>query len=380
MAKPPDAHSLRPELQRSLLAWYRRYRRDLPWRRTRDPYAIWVSEIMLQQTQVNTVIPYYEKFLRQFPTVTQLALAEEEAVLAQWSGLGYYRRAKFLHRGARYVREQLNGKIPQEPEALKKIPGIGNYTAGAIASIAFDRPAPLVDGNVVRVLSRLFALKGHARDLGLQRRIWELAQDLVPRKYAGDFNQGLMELGATLCRVSLPDCGACPLLKICRAGTAGRAEDYPEPAPQKETERLHRVAAICERNGDILLVKRKNPRWFHGMWELPHDYCADPKDARDTLEQFLWKGLGLRLEQVQALPPTQHSITHHRIATQAWRGQVSGRIYPSQLFETIKFFPSSQWQTLALPNLDRKVLERNFMGTSSRKTLGKAKFLDKKEG
>jgi A/G-specific adenine glycosylase len=348
--------------RKKILAWYGRNKRDLPWRRTRDPYAIWVSEIMLQQTQVSTVIPYYEKFLRRFPTAQKLAQAEEEAVLAQWSGLGYYRRAKFLHRGARYVLQELQGKIPQETEQLKKIPGIGDYTAGAIASIAFDRPVPLVDGNVVRVLSRLFALTGHARDPKLQKQIWKLAEELVPSKQAGDFNQGLMELGATLCRVSLPGCERCPLLTLCQAAKAGKSEEYPEPAPQRKIQHLHRAAAICQRNGSILLVKRKNPRWFQGMWELPHEYCSNPSEAHDTLRHFLRETLGLQLKNPQALTPTQHSITHHRISTQAWSGQVSGPPSPSQLFETTKFFPISQWQTLALPNLDRKILRRNFLG------------------
>jgi A/G-specific adenine glycosylase len=353
-----------------LVKWYGQNKRDLPWRRTQDPYAIWVSEIMLQQTQVATVIPYYEKFLRRFPTVQKLAQAGEEAVLAQWSGLGYYRRAKFLHRGARYVTKDLKGKIPQAPEELKKIPGIGDYTAGAIASIAFDRPVPLVDGNVIRVLSRLFALKGHARDPRLQKNIWVLARGLVPKRSAGDFNQALMELGATLCRTSLPSCERCPLFTLCAAGQTGRAEDFPEPAPQKKTRQLHRVAAICQKDAHILLVKRKKPRWFEGMWELPHEYCDDPKEGQRTLTDFLLETLGLRLKDPRPVPTTHHQITHHRITTQAWSGRVSGPPSPSQLFDSIKFFSISQWRGLALPNLDRKVLQRNFTGSGRRKDLG----------
>jgi A/G-specific adenine glycosylase len=332
---------------------------------------------MLQQTQVSTVIPYYQRFLRCFPSIEKLAKADEEAVLAQWSGLGYYRRAKFLHRGAQYVQKELGGILPQQPELLKKIPGIGQYTAGAMASIAFDRPVPLVDGNVVRVLSRVFAMKGHARDPKLQRRIWKWAEQLVPRTRAGDFNQGLMELGATLCRVTLPGCERCPLLTLCRAARNGNPETYPESAPQKKTQALHRVAAICQRDGKLLLVKRKEPRWFQGMWELPHDYCTNPKEARGTLDQFLLQALGLRLKDPSPVGATQHSITHHRITTQAWSGPVTGSLRPLEVFERTEFFPISQWPDLALPNLDRKVLQRNFLGRSSRKALGPTKLSDK---
>ena len=198
-------------LQRRLLAWYRRHQRDLPWRRTRDPYAIWVSEIMLQQTQVATAIPYYERFLRRFPHVRALARAPMERVLKSWEGLGYYSRARNLRRAAQIVLAEHGGRLPEEPEALRKLPGIGRYTAGAISSIAFDRDEPVLDGNVIRVLCRVFLIRANPKSARTQKRLWKLAEELLPAGHASFFNQALMDLGATICMPSHPHCDRCPL-------------------------------------------------------------------------------------------------------------------------------------------------------------------------
>ncbi|HSG04908.1 MAG TPA: A/G-specific adenine glycosylase, partial [Nitrospiria bacterium] len=198
-------------LRKHLLAWYRKSRRDLPWRRTRDPYHILVSEIMLQQTQVDTVIPYYHRFLKAFPTVSKLSRAPERKVLKLWEGLGYYSRARNLHRAAKEVHSGFEGKVPDTLEKLESLPGIGRYTAGAVASIAFDRRTPIVDGNVKRVLCRLFAIEDDPAATSVKNRLWELAESLVPGKSPGDFNQALMEFGATLCRPRNPSCGECPV-------------------------------------------------------------------------------------------------------------------------------------------------------------------------
>src|SRR6185503_20273858 len=206
MAPDPRTASLR----RRLLAWYDRHGRDMPWRRTREPYPVWLSEIMLQQTQVATARPYYERFLKRFPTLDALADARPAEVLSAWSGLGYYRRARHLHEAVRRVRRDHGGRVPDDPEAFGALPGVGRYTTAAVLSICFDRPLAVLDGNVARVLSRLYALHESVRDPRGARRLWERAQALVPARNPGDWNQAVMELGAVICTPRAPRCGACP--------------------------------------------------------------------------------------------------------------------------------------------------------------------------
>src|SRR5262245_36972849 len=241
---PPRAFSTMEarKIRAKLLAWYDRNGRDLPWRRTRDPYAIWVSEVMLQQTQVKTVLGRYAHFLGRFPSVGALARAREADVLHAWQGLGYYSRARRLHQAARAVHERHAGLIPRSREGLLRLPGVGAYSAGAVASIAFGERVPVVDGNVVRVLTRLFALAGDPGRAPLRARLWDIASELVPDGRPGDFNQALMELGATLCTPRGPASGRCPLARECRARARGTADRLPElPARARTTE--VRVAA-----------------------------------------------------------------------------------------------------------------------------------------
>lgn len=240
-------------LARALLAWYRRRARDLPWRRTRDPYAIWLSEVMLQQTTVETVTPRYRRFLARFPTVEVLAAAHERDVLAEWSGLGYYARAKNLHRSAR--RLVLAGGFPRTVEGLRALPGVGAYTAAAVASIAFGVPEPVVDGNVVRVLCRLHGLRLDPKASATLRRVRELARPLVSGDEPGDRNQALMELGALVCTPRAPRCGGCPFRARCRANALGAPERYPR-RPKRKVPTNHRlVAGLARRRGRVLLVK-----------------------------------------------------------------------------------------------------------------------------
>ena len=238
----------------ALLAWYRRHRRDLPWRRTRDPYAIWVSEIMLQQTRVETVIPFYERFLVRFPTVGALARTPEPDVLAAWSGLGYYRRAKNLRAAAVAVMRDHEGRVPETVEGLRSLPGIGAYTAAAIASIAFGVPAAAVDGNVIRVIARREGLKGRRDDAGLRRDVKAKAEALAPGPSPGDWTQALMELGATICLPKEPLCERCPVASGCRALLDGRPDRYPEPLRAVRPRREHRVLLLVRHRRRILLI------------------------------------------------------------------------------------------------------------------------------
>jgi A/G-specific adenine glycosylase len=237
-----------------LLRWYRRHRRDLPWRRTSDPYAIWVSEIMLQQTRVETVVPFYLRFLERFPTIEALARAKEPHVLAAWSGLGYYRRAKNLRAAAAAIVRDHGGRLPASVDALRALPGIGPYTAAAIVSIAFGRPAAAVDGNVVRVLARWDGLEGRSDDARLRRRVERRAEALAPGPAPGEWTQALMELGATTCLPREPLCDRCPVSRTCVALKSGEPDRYPDPARSGTVRRERRVLLLLRRKSRYLLL------------------------------------------------------------------------------------------------------------------------------
>ncbi len=263
----PDSRAV----SRAIVRWFRRAHRDLPWRRTRDPYAIWVSEIMLQQTRVEAVVPHYERFLARYPTVHALADAASDDVLHAWSGLGYYRRARQLHAAAALVVREHAGALPAAEDALLALPGIGRYTAGAIRSIAFGKAAPIVDGNVARVLSRVYALAGGPGDRAWEKRLWELAAELVPKGAASAFNQGLMELGATVCVPRAPRCGDCPLAALCVAHARGREESYPPAKRRVAPRRVEQWAMVRVRakDGAVLMRRRAEGEVNAGQWEVP---------------------------------------------------------------------------------------------------------------
>jgi A/G-specific adenine glycosylase len=263
--RPTFDPALRPEL----LRWFDENRRDLPWRRTRDPYAIWLSEVMLQQTQVATVIPYFERFLARFPSVRTLAAAPLDEVLTHWRGLGYYARARNLHRAAQAIVERHGGALPGDLDALADLPGFGRYTVGAVGSIAFGLPAPLVDGNVARVLSRLMCVEGAPGDKQREATLWELAGALVRGERPGDLNQALMELGAIVCRPEAPLCLLCPARAHCRALAQGRVDELPPRRVRPERKRLTVAAAVWREGESVLLGRRGARGLFGGLWELP---------------------------------------------------------------------------------------------------------------
>ncbi len=321
----PDAREA-AALRRALGAWYAGARRDLPWRRTRDPYAIWVSETMLQQTRVEAVLGHYARFLERFPTLRALAEADEEDVVALWSGLGYYRRARALARAAREVQERHGGRLPEEPEALARLPGVGRYTAGAVASIAFERPAPIVDGNVARVFARLFAIEEPIDAPATQRALWRLAQALLPPARGGRgepgpgaWSQALMELGALVCLPRAPDCPACPLAALCRARARGLEARLPARRPRPAPLAVRLEALLVERAGRVLLVRRPDGGRMEGLWELPTRELADgatrlwppafPAPPRARLEA-----------EGPPLFELAHAITRHRVALAVRRG------------------------------------------------------------
>jgi A/G-specific adenine glycosylase len=297
-------------LRRALLSFYRKHARDLPWRRTRDPYAIWVSEVMLQQTQVQTVVPRFSDFLRQFPTIATLAAADERTVCEAWAGLGYYRRARNLHKAARVIVGELGGTIPTSEPELRKLPGIGAYTAAAIASIAFAAKHAAVDGNLVRVLARVFTLPGRADNAVLVRAVRARAQVLVDCAQPGEINQALMDIGATLCRPDNPVCPDCPLRRFCQAFREGNPSQYPGRKTRTARKSLRIAFAWIEHNGALLLEQRPLDGLWPGLWELP---SASGPRAKQELAQRLGQALGSPLAKIS------HVLTHRQVSASIYQ-------------------------------------------------------------
>jgi A/G-specific adenine glycosylase len=296
-------------IQKNLLDWYDQNKRDLPWRRTQDSYSIFVSEMMLQQTQVKTVIPYYGRFLSELPDWKSLANAKEEKILKLWEGLGYYRRARNLQAAAKMIIEEFNGHLPQTREEILKLPGVGQYSAGAVLSIAFQKPEPLVDGNVIRVFSRLFVLRGNLKTGENHQNVWEIARSLVPAKRPGDFNQALMELGATLCLSDNPQCLLCPLFQFCEAAQRGIQTDLPEMLKAAKNIEVPIAALLVENKKKILVKKRdENEKWLKGLWEFPSAEGKTMDEARQKLEKE-YKVIA----EKKTFKSIRHQITNHKI-------------------------------------------------------------------
>jgi len=293
----------------------------MPWRATRDPYRVWVSEVMLQQTQVATATPYWHRFVERFPTLEALARAPLERVLEAWAGLGYYRRARHLHEAARAVVRDRGGRVPNDPAAFGALPGVGRYTVGAVLSIAFDRPLAALDGNVARVLARLAARPWSPRDPAGARALWALATSLVPMRRPGDWNQAVMELGATVCTPRAPRCGACPAAPLCRARTLGRPEDYPPAARRRAARRVRRAVALVGHGGRWLVVRREGAL-LGGLWEPPGVDLPDGAAARPALARAL-AAAGVRARLAPA-GVARHVMTHRVIEAELWLGVPRG--------------------------------------------------------
>jgi A/G-specific adenine glycosylase len=300
----------------SLLRWYGANRRDMPWRRSRDPYRVWVAEVMLQQTRIAAVLPYYESFLRRFPTVQLLASARPAEVLRAWAGLGYYSRARNLHRAAKEIVARYAGNFPRDHDAALALPGIGRYTAAAILSIAYDAPLAVLDGNVARVLSRLAAIQGDLRSSGKWSQLERNAQRLLRHDAAGEWNQALMELGETVCTPRRPQCGACPVTRFCLARSRGLVNEIPAPRRKRAPVQV-RIAAtvLLDPHGRTLLVKDSGAHdrvLFSGMWQFP---AVEVKTAPAIeMKEHLATSLGIKTDGLVALPQMRHVVTFRNIA------------------------------------------------------------------
>lgn len=316
----------------SLLEWYARNARDLPWRRTRDPYAIWISEAMLQQTQVATVIPYWERWMRAFPDVRALAAAPPEKVLKLWEGLGYYARARNLHRAAQLLVQASDARMPGDVSGWLALPGIGRYTAGAICSIAFNQPVPILDGNVTRVLCRILGIRTDPRDKETNRLLWERAAELVETAHrlgssrvprCSHLNQSLMELGALVCTPRQPQCSRCPVQSVCVAFCSGLTESIPQARVRVKTIQKIRICWLIEHRGRVLAVQRPGRGVNAHLWEFPT--LETNGDTLDKALAIAEKICGARPDNGHRAGMIRHSITNHRYIMQVYRGRIAQR-------------------------------------------------------
>jgi A/G-specific adenine glycosylase len=339
-----------------LLRWYRKAARDLPWRRTKDPYAIWVSETMLQQTQVETVKPYYERFLKRFPTVEALAAADIDTVLKLWEGLGYYSRARNFHKAARQIVDRFAGKLPQTRDELLSLPGIGPYTAGAVASIAFGRREPLVDGNVARVLCRLCLIRKDPKPPATRRLLWDIAAELLPRRDVGSFNQALMELGSQICVPRKPRCDMCPLRQVCQAQISNLQDEIPVRGRTRKIPSYVVAVAVIFKRGRILIDKRKPEGLLGGLWEFP----GGKKQPGETLEQAavreVREELGIEIRVDELLTTVDHAYSHFRIRLHAFKCTFVRGTPCCRTCDDLKWVRPGELDRYAFPAANRKII------------------------
>ena len=361
-----------------LLPWYRRTRRRLPWRSVSgapDPYRVWVSELMLQQTRVETVGPYFVRFIERFPDLERLAGASEAEVLALWSGLGYYSRGRALHRGARILVQERNGRFPDDVEGWMALPGVGRYTAGAIVSIAFGKPAPILDGNVARVLTRLYGLRGDPRAGTLNGDLWRLAERILPSRSISDFNQALMELGALICTPRSPRCLLCPLREDCVANREGLQLILPELQARRKAIRVVMAAAVVEKSKKILFYRRTRTALLKDLWELPLGECGEGETPREAVAREARGTYGLALEVGEEVARVKHSIMNRRITLYAFEAELAtGRTaFTPALEGEYRWVRRDGVSALAMSSMVRKVLEKIDTGSRrSAKTQGKS--------
>lgn len=343
-------------LRRRLIAWYRRNRRDLPWRRTRDPYRVWISEIMLQQTQVATVIPYYERFLARFPDVRQLAAADEHEVLRHWEGLGYYRRARQLHRAARQIVANHDGTFPQAQVDVERLAGIGRYTCGAILSIALDQPAPILEANTVRLHSRLLAILDDPASPAAQKRLWQFAAQVLPRRGAGELNQALMELGSLVCTPRAPRCGDCPISPWCLARSRGLEEAIPRATKKIAAEAVREGAVVVWRGEQVLLRCHPTGERWAGLWDFPRFPLVGESPLRiaDELGRGVAEQTGLRVVLGEPLATIRHSVTRFRITLDVFHARhAGGRLRPAG--GELRWLRPADLTDMALSTTGRKI-------------------------
>ncbi len=338
-----------------LLTWYDKNKRDLPWRHTKDPYHIWVSEIMLQQTTVNAVIPYYERWIKTYPTIFKLAKTPIQQVLKSWQGLGYYNRARNLHKAVGVVVAQYKGSLPRDRERVRELPGFGPYTTASVLSIAFDQPLVIIDANVRRLVMRLLAIQAHA-DTKQDKRIEEYLTKVIPQKRAGDFNQALMEMGALVCRNKEPLCNICPLKDRCLAFEQGVQEIIPTPK-KKTIKDVHAVIAIVEKDGKYLIQKRPSKGLLADLWEFPGGKIEPKETKEEALARELKEELGVELKQAQHLFEVKHFYTEFRVNLSVFQCHLQNE--PQETVSR-RWVRKADFHRYPMPSGSAKIVEKLF--------------------
>jgi A/G-specific adenine glycosylase len=316
---------VREGIQKRLLRWFQKDKRDLPWRKTRDPYAIWVSEIMLQQTRVQTVIPYYKKFLKSFPTIRHLAKSDLSKILKAWEGLGYYSRARNLHHASQIVLNHFRGEIPDTLKDLLSLPGIGRSTAGAILSFAFHKEAPILDGNAKRVLSRLFAASGYPGEKKMEQLLWKISESLIPRGHSNPFNQALMDLGSMLCKPKDPQCPRCPVHHCCKGRASGEPERFPAKRTKKKIPHIEAIATVIQQNGKVLLKQRPVKGLLGGLWDFPNWRIEGEGRLRLRLRNCIQKEMGMDVEVKGFLGIFRQTFSHFKLTLHVYQCGAMGK-------------------------------------------------------
>lgn len=344
---------------RQLLEWYQANKREMPWRKTEDPYKIWISEIMLQQTRVDTVIPYYNRFLEAFPDVQSLAGADQQQVLKQWEGLGYYSRARNMHVAAKTVTEKYDGNMPGSYDELIKLKGIGPYTAAAISSIAFNEQKAVVDGNVLRVFCRYFGIDDDIRSQNTKNQVRDLAEEIIPENEPGDFNQAVMELGATVCTPHNPDCNSCPISVHCVAFNTAQTESLPYKSASKKVPH-HQIAVGIIVNGEnkLLIAKRPEDAMLGGLWEFAGGKQEKGESLKDTVQRELKEELGVDVNVFDKFMQLNHAYSHFKITLHAfWCKIENGKPIP-KTSTSLRWVDLDEIEEYPFPKANKTLIEK----------------------
>ena len=345
-------------IERHLLPWFACNKRSMPWRSNRTPYRVWISELMLQQTRVDQATPYFHRFMKRFPSLKSLASASQEEVLKLWEGLGYYSRARNLHKAAQIIVSDYRGRFPATAEEIIKLPGIGGYTAAAIGSLAFNLDLAVLDGNVIRVLSRLFAYAKDTRSGAAKKELQLWADGLLIRGKAGDFNEAMMELGATICTPKNPDCPNCPLARVCLGKASGKPTTFPVKAPKKKTPHIIVGAAvITNRKGEILVAQRRQQDMLGGLWEFPGGKQEEGETIEECIVRELKEELGINIETGDFLVTVKHAYSHFTMDMHTYFARIkSGRPRPIHC-QDYRWLKRSELSTLPYSKADLKIIE-----------------------
>ena len=346
------------EFRNALLAWFKKYQRKMPWRGIDDPYRIWVSEVMLQQTQVKKVVAYYERFIDRFPNVQQLANAPLQDVLKVWEGLGYYARARNLHKAAQFIIKELDGEIPSDYATFRKLAGVGDYSAAAVQSIAFNTPYAAVDGNIKRVLARLYLMEAPINEASSAKRFQQKADDLLDQEEPGQFNQAMMELGATVCRPQSPSCLICPVNQFCEAFHTARQTEFPRRRKTEAIPEHHIAAGVIYKGSEVLIVQRPLDGLLGGLWEFPNGQISENESAEEACIRHITDVVNLSVTNIKYLTRVKHAFTHFKIVVDVFQCDYdSGKVVLNGPIDA-KWVKLAALQDYPLPRATHKILDK----------------------